>query len=83
MNVISADTESVTVTIDQNDLHNLIGAMYNYRSGKINLMGSPFELRLRDLIDDLRDAEKALHDQNARARGLVVEGDVPVEDGAF
>ena len=83
MNVISADTESVTVTIDQSDIHNLIGAMYSYRTKHAHQLGSPFELRLRDLIDDLRSAEKELHDQNARARGLIVEGDVPVEDGAF
>ncbi len=75
--------ESVVVKLDQNDLHNLIGAMYNYRSSKINLMGSPFELRLRDLINDLRTAEKELHDQQARARGLIVEGDEPFVGGAF
>ena len=83
MRIIGATEETATIEVDQNDLHNLIGAMHNYRSSKINLMGSPFELRLRDLINDLRTAEKELHDQQARARGLTVEGDEPHEAGAF
>tara|TARA_R100001510_G_C7599152_1_gene166326 strand:- start:8 stop:259 length:252 start_codon:yes stop_codon:yes gene_type:complete len=81
--IIGATEETATIEVDQNDLHNLIGAMHNYRSSKINLMGSPFELRLRDLINDLRTAEKELHDQQARARGLTVEGDEPLVGGAF
>ncbi len=83
MRIIGATEETATIEVDQNDLHNLIGAMHNYRSSKINLMGSPFELRLRDLINDLRTAEKELHDQQARARGLTVEGDEPLVGGAF
>ena len=83
MRIIGATEKTATIEVDQNDLHNLIGAMYNYRSSKINLMGSPFELRLRDLINDLRTAEKELHDQQARARGLTVEGDEPFVGGAF
>lgn len=83
MRIIGATEKTATIEVDQNDLHNLIGAMHNYRSSKINLMGSPFELRLRDLISDLRTAEKELHDQQARARGLIVEGDEPLVGGAF
>ena len=83
MRFIGATEKTATIEVDQNDLHNLIGAMHNYRSNKINLMGSPFELRLRDLINDLRTAEKELHDQQARARGLIVEGDEPFVGGAF
>ena len=83
MRIIGATEKTATIEVDQNDLHNLIGAMHNYRSSKINLMGSPFELRLRDLIHDLRTAEKELHDQQARARGLTVEGDEPFVGGAF
>lgn len=75
--------DRVVVEVDQSDLHNLIGAMHAYRTGKIHLIGSPFELRLRALTDELRAVEKELHDEQARSRGLIVEGDEPVTPGAF
>lgn len=73
----------VVVELDQNDLHNLIGAMHTYRSSKSHLTGSPFEERLRQLIRDLHAAEDEMHKQQARARGLIVEGDEPFVGGAF
>ena len=83
MNVIEATENSATIEVEPNDLHNLIGAMHTYISQHRNLAGSPFGLRLQDALDGLRTAEKAIHDQHARARGLVVEGDEPFVGGAF
>ena len=57
--------------------------MHTLISQHRNLAGSPYGLRLQDTLDGLRAAEKAIHDQDARARGLTVEGDEPLVGGAF
>lgn len=83
MNIIEATENSATINVEPNDLHNLIGAMHTYISQHRNLAGSPFGLRLQDTLDGLRTAEQAIHDQQARSRGLTVEGDEPFVGGAF
>ena len=57
--------------------------MHTLISQPRNLAGSPYGLRLQATLDGLRTAEKELHDQQARARGLTVEGDEPLVGGAF
>ena len=83
MRIIGATENDATIELDQNNLHHLIGAMHTLISQHRNLEGSPYGLRLQDTLDGLRAAEKAIHDQEARARGLIVEGDEPFVGGAF
>ena len=83
MRIIGATEKTATIEVEQNDLHPLIGAMHTLISQHRNLAGSPYGLRLQDTLDGLRAAEKAIHDQEARARGLTVEGDEPFVGGAF
>ena len=83
MNVIEATENSATIEVEPNDLHHLIGAMHTLISQHRNLAGSPYGLRLQDTLDGLRSAEQAIHDQQARARGLTVEGDEPFVGGGF
>ena len=83
MRFIGATEKPATIEVEQNDLHHLIGAMHTLISQHRNLAGSPYGLRLQDTLDGLRAAEKAIHDQEARARGLIVEGDEPLVGGAF
>ena len=83
MRIIGATEETATIEVDQNNLPHLIGAMHTLISQHRNLAGSPYGLRLQDTLAGLRAAEKAIHDQDARARGLTVEGDEPFVGGAF
>lgn len=83
MNITNATSDKATIEVEVNDLHNLIGAMHTYISQHRNLAGSPFGLRLQNTLDGLRTAEKAIHDQHARSRGLTVEGDEPFVGGGF
>ena len=83
MRFIGATEKTATIAVEPNDLHHLIGAMHTLISQHRNLAGSPYGLRLQDTLDGLRAAEKAIHDQEARARGLIVEGDEPLVGGAF
>ena len=83
MRFIGATEKTATIEVEQNALHHLIGAMHTLISQHRNLAGSPYGLRLQDTLDGLRAAEKAIHDQEARARGLIVEGDEPLVGGAF
>lgn len=83
MRIIGATEKAATIEVEQENLHHLIGAMHTLISQHRNLAGSPYGLRLQDTLDGLRAAEKAIHDQEARARGLIVEGDEPLVGGAF
>ena len=83
MRIIGSTEKTATIEVEPNDLHHLIGAMHTLISQHRNLAGSPYGLRLQDTLDGLRAAEKAIHDQEARARGLIVEGDEPLVEGAF
>jgi hypothetical protein len=83
VNITNATSDKATIEVEPNDLHHLIGAMHTLISQHRNLAGSPYGLRLQDTLDGLRAAEKAIHDQDARARGLTVEGDEPFVGGGF
>ncbi len=83
MNITNVTGDKATIEVEANDLHNLIGAMHTYISQHRNIAGSPFGARLQDTLDGLRSAEQAIHDQQARSRGLTVEGDEPFVGGGF
>jgi hypothetical protein len=80
--LIGAQSDRCTLECEAGDLHNLIGAVRGYESEQ-RKSGSPFGHRLQALLDELLLAEQRMWEQDARARGITVEGDEPVAGGAF
>jgi hypothetical protein len=82
MKIAVAHPDRVVLEAKAGDLHNLIGAVRGYEADQ-RKSGSPFGHRLQDLLDTLLLAEQRMWEQDARARGITVEGDEPFEAGAF
>lgn len=83
MKLAVAHPDRVVVELSTDDLHNLIGATHTYIVKHRHVEASPFGYRLQALLDALVTAQDEAFTQDARARGLTVEGDEPCVGGAF
>lgn len=74
--------EKVVLELDATEVLNIGGALLNYHRDQQNA-DTPFGCRLQDLRREIEAAGDLMWAAQARARGLVVEGDDPVEEGPF
>ena len=82
MKLIQAHSDRVVLEVSVQDLMNIEGALLNYHRDQ-QMNQTPFGVRIEDLTGAVRQAQNAAWEQDARARGLTVEGDEPVVGGAF
>jgi hypothetical protein len=80
--ILRADRKSVVIEVDVHETMNIEAALLGFHRDQQN-MQTPFGVRIETLGRDFRRAQDAMWEQDARARGLVVEGDDPIEQGAF
>jgi hypothetical protein len=77
-----AHPDRVIVELDVNEVMNIEAALLTFHRDQQN-MQTPFGVRIETLGREFRQAQDEMWKQDARARGLTVEGDEPCEKGAF
>lgn len=82
MNLAVAHPDRVIVELDIHEAMNIEAALLMFHRDQQN-MQTPFGVRIETLAREFRRAQDEMWKQDARARGLVVEGDDPIEEGAF
>ncbi len=82
MRMLRANPKTVVLELDLQEVMNAEAALLGFHRDQQN-MQTPFGIRIQDEARDFRRAQDAMWAQDARARGLVVEGDDPIEQGAF
>lgn len=82
MNIQRANRKTVVVELDVHEVMNIETALLGFHRDQQN-MQTPFGCRIQQLGWEMRQAQDAMWEQDARARGLVVEGDEPCVGGAF
>ncbi len=82
MNVIIAYPKRAIIDVSVEELMNIEAALLTFHRDQQN-MQTPFGIRIQDLTRDARCAQNECWEQDARARGIHIEGDVPCEEGAF
>lgn len=80
--MLRATPKKVVVEMDVQEVMNAESALLMFHRDQQN-MQTPFGIRVQDLAREFRYAQDAMWAQDARARGLTVEGDEPHEAGAF
>jgi len=82
MRMLRATPKKVVVEMNVQEVMNAEAALLMFHRDQQN-MQTPFGIRVQDQAREFRHAQDAMWAQDARARGLVVEGDEPHEEGAF
>ena len=82
MRILRATPETVVVELNVHEAMNAEAALLTFHRDQQN-MQTPFGIRIQDEARDFRRAQDAMWEQDARARGLTVEGDEPAVGGAF
>ena len=82
MRILRSTPKTVVVEMNVQEVLNAEAALLNYHRDQQN-MQTPFGIRIQDEARDFRHAQDAMWAQDARARGLQVEGDEPCVGGAF
>ncbi len=83
MNVIIAYPDRAIIDVSVQELMNIEAALLGFHRDQQN-MQTPFGTRIEDTARDARRIQDECWKQDARARGLTVEGDESfVEGGAF
>ena len=82
MNLAVAHPDRVIVELDIHEAMNIEAALLTFHRDQQN-MQTPFGVRIETLAREFRRAQDEMWKQDARARGLQVEGDEPIEPGAF
>ena len=82
MRMLRATPKKVVVEMDVQEVMNAEAALRMFHRDQQN-MQTPFGIRVQDQAREFRHAQDAMWAQDARARGLTVEGDDPHEAGAF
>lgn len=82
MKIGIAYPDRVIVELDSTEIDNIKSALLMYHRDQQN-MQTPFGCRIQQLASEMRQASSEMWAQDARARGLTVEGDEPHEAGAF
>ena len=82
MRMLRATPKKVVVEMDVQEVMNAEAALLMFHRDQQN-MQTPFGIRVQDQAREFRHAQDAMWAQDARARGLTVEGDEPHEAGAF
>lgn len=82
MKIAVAHPDRVIVELDVHEAMNIEAALLMFHRDQQN-MQTPFGVRIETLGREFRQAQRAMWEQDARARGLVVEGDEPIVGGAF
>lgn len=80
--MLRATPKKVVVEMDVQEVMNAEAALLMFHRDQQN-MQTPFGIRVQDQAREFRHAQDAMWAQDARARGLTVEGDEPHEAGAF
>ena len=80
--MLRATPKKVVVEMDVQEVMNAEAALLMFHRDQQN-MQTPFGIRVQDQAREFRHAQDAMWAQDARARGLTVEGDDPHEAGAF
>ena len=80
--MLRATPKKVVVEMNVQEVMNAEAALLMFHRDQQN-MQTPFGIRVQDLAREFRHAQDAMWAQDARARGLTVEGDEPHEAGAF
>ena len=80
--MLRATPKKVVVEMDVQEVMNAEAALLMFHRDQQN-MQTPFGIRVQDQAREFRHAQEAMWAQDARARGLTVEGDDPHEAGAF
>ena len=82
MKILRATPKTVVVEMNVHEVMNAEAALLTFHRDQQN-MQTPFGIRIQDEARDFRHAQDAMWAQDARARGLTVEGDDPIDQGAF
>ena len=83
MRILRATADTVVVEMNVHEVMNAEAALLTFHRDQQN-MQTPFGIRIQDEAREFRHAQDAMWAQDARARGLIVEGDDdPVEGGGF
>ena len=80
--MLRATPKKVVVEMDVQEVMNAEAALLMFHRDQQN-MQTPFGIRVQDQAREFRHAQDAMWAQDARARGLTVEGDEPHEAGAI
>jgi len=83
VNVIIAYPDRAIIDVSVQELMTIEAALLGFHRDQQNAQ-TPFGIRIQDTARDARRIQDECWKQDARARGLTVEGDEPVvEGGAF
>lgn len=82
MKMLRATPKTVVLELDVQEVMNAEAALLMFHRDQQN-MQTPFGIRVQDQAREFRHAQDAMWAQDARARGLQVEGDEPIVGGAF
>ena len=82
MKRLRATPTKVVLELDLQEVMNAEAALLMFHRDQQN-MQTPFGIRVQDQAREFRHAQDAMWAQDARARGLTVEGDEPITGGAF
>lgn len=82
MRRLRATPTKVVLELDLQEVMNAEAALLMFHRDQQN-MQTPFGIRVQDQAREFRHAQDAMWAQDARARGLTVEGDEPITGGAF
>lgn len=80
--MLRATPKKVVLELDVQEVMNAEAALLGFHRDQQNAQ-TPFGVRVQDQAREFRHAQDAMWAQDARARGLTVEGDEPITGGAF
>lgn len=82
MKPVIAYPKRAIIEVSIEELMNIEAALLMFHRDQQN-MQTPFGIRIQDQARDARRIQDDCWEQDARARGLIMEGDLPCEEGAF
>lgn len=82
MKVIQTTADRAILDVHVDEMMNIEAALLGYHRNQ-QLQQTPFGCRIEALHHTFRYVQDECWKQDARARGLTVEGDEPFEAGAF
>ena len=82
MNTIIAYPKRAIIDVSVQELMNIEAALRMYQRDQ-QVAQTPFGCRIEQLVHEAGHIQHECWQQDARARGLIVEGDEPCEEGAF
>ena len=82
MNLDRAYRHKAVIEVGATEVDTIVAALTMYHRDQQNAQ-TPFGIRITDLKDEFQGTARAIWEQDARCRGLVVEDDEPVAGGAF